>query len=153
MVGKTGQMVSEIGLGAWQLANSGWGAGDETEAVGIVKAALECGCNFFDTAPGYTNGNSGKLLGKALAGHRDEAVICTKFGHDDQGKTDFSAAALRPSVEASLKRLGTDRLDVLVMHNPKKEILAEEQGAETRGEFEKLRKEGKILAYGASVDS
>ncbi|MCL2645854.1 MAG: aldo/keto reductase [Phycisphaerales bacterium] len=157
MLGKTGLKVSEIGLGAWQLANTQWGMDgcDEEEAVRIVAAAIECGCNFFDTAPGYSLGNSERLLGKALGegGKRDAAVLCTKFGHDATGKTDWSAGALRPSVEASLTRLRTDRLDVLLLHNPKREILEGDQGAELRGECEKLRQEGKLVSYGASVDS
>ena len=116
-------------------------------------AALDGGCNFFDTAPGYSLGNSEKLLGSALAGKRDAAVLCTKFGHDAQGKTDWSAAALRPSVEASLERLRTDRLDVLLLHNPKNDVLAGKTGTLLRQEMEKLKKEGKVRAYGASVDS
>jgi aryl-alcohol dehydrogenase-like predicted oxidoreductase len=79
--------------------------------------------------------------------------VCTKFGHDPQGKSDFSAAGLRPSVEASLKRLQTDRIEVLLMHNPKNDVLAGQAGAPVRQEFEKLKKEGKVRAYGASVDT
>ena len=62
--GNTGMNVSEIGLGAWQLANPDWGVSDGKEALEIVQKSLEAGCNFFDTAPGYGGGRSEELLGE-----------------------------------------------------------------------------------------
>ncbi len=95
--------VSEIGLGAWQLANPDWGINDTAEALRIVQKSLEAGCNFFDTAPAYGRGVSEELLGKALKSVRKDIIICSKFGHSPDGITDFSVPAVRPSLEGSLK--------------------------------------------------
>ncbi len=66
-LGGTGIMVGEIGLGAWQLSGGAWGTAGGPEALGIVAAALEAGCDFFDTAPNYGGGRSEEILGEALA--------------------------------------------------------------------------------------
>src|SRR5690349_21794221 len=81
--GNTGMSVSEIGLGAWQLANPDWGLAnqDKNEAVRIVQKSLEAGCTLFDTAPGYGGGRSEELLGQALQSARRNVILCTKFGH------------------------------------------------------------------------
>lgn len=148
----TGKTVSEIGFGAWQLGNAhDWGAMTDDEGIQLVHAALDRGCNFFDTAPGYGHGASEELLGKALQGRRDDVVINTKFGHRANGTTDFSAAAIRPSIEESLRRLRTDYIDSLILHNPPFEYL---NGNSPQYEvLEQLKTQGKIRAYGASVDS
>src|SRR5512143_2138731 len=109
--GNTGMQVSEIGLGAWQLANPDWGVNDKSEALQIVQKSLEAGCNFFDTAPGYGGGRSEELLGEGLKSARKDVILCTKFGHTAEGVTDFSVSAIRPSLEASMKRLQIDYLD------------------------------------------
>src|SRR6476660_8688835 len=106
-LGNTGMNVSEIGLGAWQLANPDWGVNDRSEALRILQKSLEAGCNFFDTAPAYGRGVSEELLGQALKSVRRDVVICTKFGHSAEQVTDFGTNAIRPSVEASLRRLQT----------------------------------------------
>ncbi len=121
--GNTGMQVSEIGLGAWQLANPDWGTNDENEALRIVQASLEAGCNFFDTAPGYNHGKSEEFLGQVLKPVRKEIIICSKFGHSPEWVTDFSTKAIRPSLEGSLKRLQTDYVDILLMHNPPREMM------------------------------
>jgi len=153
VLGQSGLRVSEIGLGAWQLGNILWGSGDEGHALEIVHAALDAGCNFFDTAPGYAEGRSETLLGKALLGRREKAVLCSKFGHTAEGTTEFSVAALRPAVEASLKRLQTDFIDVVLLHNPPAELLDGAKAAALYSELAALRKEGKLRAFGASLDS
>jgi len=149
--GNTGMQVSEIGLGAWQLANPEWGVDDRNEALQIVKKSIDAGCNFFDTAPGYGGGRSEELLGEGLKSVRKEVVICTKFGHTADGKTDFSTQAIRPSIEASMKRLQTDYLDIVLMHNPPREMM-DGRIASQYEEFEKLKAEGKIREYGLSLD-
>jgi aryl-alcohol dehydrogenase-like predicted oxidoreductase len=149
--GKTGMQVSEIGLGAWQLANPDWGVNDKQEALRIVQKSLEAGCNFFDTAPGYGGGRSEELLGEGLKSMRRDVIICTKFGHTAEGVTDFSADAIRPSVEASLRRLQTDYLDIVLMHNPPRELM-DGKVASQYEEFERLKAEGLIRAYGVSLD-
>lgn len=149
--GDTGMQVSEIGLGAWQLANPDWGANDRSEALRIIQKSLEAGCNFFDTAPGYGGGRSEELLGEGLKSVRREVILCTKFGHTAEGDTDFSTGAIRPSLEASLRRLQTDYLDIVLMHNPPREMM-DGRAASQYEEFEKLRAEGMIRAYGVSLD-
>jgi len=151
-LGSTGMQVSEIGLGAWQLANPAWGLENEDEAVGIVHAALDEGCNFFDTAPGYGEGRSETILGRALKGRRERVLLCSKFGHRADGSSDFSVSALRPSLEPSLQRLQTGHLDLLLVHNPPAELLDGDRTG-LYAELEKLRGAGLIRAYGVSVDS
>jgi aryl-alcohol dehydrogenase-like predicted oxidoreductase len=149
--GNTGMNVSEIGLGAWQLANPDWGVNDRQEALRIVQRSLEAGCTFFDTAPGYGGGRSEELLGEGLKAVRKDIILCTKFGHTAEGVTDFSTGAIRPSIEASLRRLQTDTLDIVLMHNPPREMM-DGRAASQYEEFEKLKAEGKIRAYGVSLD-
>ncbi|MDP5276402.1 aldo/keto reductase [Chengkuizengella axinellae] len=146
VLGSTGIKVSEIGFGAWQLGNAkDWGSMTEQEAVNLVHTALDQGCNFFDTAPGYGGGKSEELLGKAFTGKRDQVVINTKVGKD------YSPNQLKTSLETSLKRLQTEYIDTILLHNPPFEFLNGE--SPIYEELEKLKKEGKIRAYGASVDS
>jgi len=149
--GNTGIRVSEIGLGAWQLANPDWGTSDTSEAMRIIQASLDAGCNFFDTAPGYNSGKSEEFLGQALKGHRKNVIISSKVGHKVDGSSDFSTPAIRPSVEGSLKRLQTDYLDILLMHNPAREMM-DGRVNDQYEELEKLKQEGKIREYGISLD-
>jgi len=118
-----------------------------------VHAALAAGCNFYDTAPGYGDGSSEELLGKSLRGRRQDAVISTKYGHADPESMDFSSGGLRASLEASLRRLQTDYVDVLLLHNPPGDLLDENNAADLYGELETLQREGKLRFYGASIDS
>ena len=150
-LGATGISVSEVGLGAWQLANADWGVHDPDEARQVIEQALDAGCNFFDTAPGYGAGRSETLLGEVLRPVRDRVTICSKFGHSPEGKTDFSVSALRTSLEASLKRLQTDYLDVYLLHSPPAELL-DGNRAPHYEELERLKAEGKVRAYGVSAD-
>lgn len=146
--------VAEIGLGTWQLGhNSGWPGMSEQEAVALVEKALEYGINFFDTAPNYGRGTAEERLGKALQGvDRSKIVINTKFGHTDSGKANFDSGYIRESLEGSLKRLNVDYVDSLILHNPPSEYL---DGNKTDHYeiLERLIEEGKIKAYGASLDS
>ncbi|PYZ92278.1 oxidoreductase [Salipaludibacillus keqinensis] len=150
--GSTGKFVSEIGLGSWQLGNErDWGSMTEDEGIQIVHKAIDLGCNFFDTAPNYGFGKSEEILGKALKGKRDKVIISTKFGHHDNGEVDFDPTELERSVDQSLKRLQTDYLDSVLLHNPPFEYLnGDNQHFQI---LDKLKKQGKIGAYGASVDS
>lgn len=146
--------VSEIGVGAWQLGKSDdWQSMTENEAIELVRRALDLGINFFDTAPNYGLGSSEIRLGKALKrSERDKVVINTKFGHQASGELNFESSAIRESLEGSLRRLGTDYVDSLILHNPPKACL---DGNKTDHYeiLEKLVEEGKIKAYGASLDS
>ena len=150
-LGATGISVSEVGLGAWQLANADWGVHDPDEAKQVIEQALDSGCDFFDTAPGYGAGRSETLLGEVLRPVRDRVSICSKFGHSPEGETDFSMSALRTSLEASLERLQTDYLDVYLLHSPPAELL-DGNHAPHYEELERLKTEGKVRAYGVSAD-
>jgi aryl-alcohol dehydrogenase-like predicted oxidoreductase len=151
-LGNTGLVVSSVGFGAWQLANPAWGGPDEAESVRLVHAALDAGCNFFDTAPNYGDGASETVLGRALRGRRDRAVVCTKFGHTGPDTKDFSVGRLRPALEGSLRRLRTDHVDVLLLHNPPADRLDRRQAAGLYDELTRLQGEGRLRAFGASVD-
>lgn len=146
--------VSEIGLGAWQIAkNSGWRDMTEKEARAIVDKALELGINFFDTAPNYGHGSGEERLGRALKDvDRNKIVINTKFGHTASGTLNFDSGTIRESLEGSLKRLQIQYVDSLIIHNPPFEYL---DGTSTDHYeiLEKLVEEGKIRAYGASLDT
>ncbi len=149
--GNTGMNVSEIGLGAWQLANPDWGISDAEEALRIVQKSLDAGCNFFDTAPGYNHGKSEEFLGQVLKPVRKNVIICSKFGHSPAWGDDFTTPAIRPSLEGSLKRLQTDYVDILLIHNPPRAMM-DGRVNDQYAEFEKLKREGKIRAYGISLD-
>lgn len=150
--GSTGMQVSEIGLGAWQLANPDWHLHDTDEALRIVHAALEAGCTFFDTAPGYGAGRSETLLGQALRPVRQDVVICTKFSHHrPDGGYDFDAAHIRSVLEGSLRRLQTDYVDILLLHNPPRALM-DGRSAPQYAELERLKAEGKLREYGVSLD-
>lgn len=151
---KIAPRVSEIGLGTWQLGvNSGWKGLTEKEAITMVQTALDTGVNFFDTAPNYGLGTSEERLGKALKGtDRDAFVINTKFGHTVAGNTNYSSSHILTSLEGSLKRLQLDYVDSFIFHNPPFEYLDGNQNDHYEI-LEKLKDEGKIKAYGASLDT
>jgi aryl-alcohol dehydrogenase-like predicted oxidoreductase len=147
-------LVSEIGLGAWQLGiNSGWKGLTELDALELVHKSIELGVNFFDTAPNYGHGTSELRLGKALKKYdRDKIVVNTKFGHTDLGETNYNSNFIRKSLEGSLKRMQMDYVDSLIIHNPPYEYLDGNKNDHYEI-LEKLRNEGKIKAYGASLDT
>lgn len=150
-LGSTGLQVSEIGYGAWQLCNDdSWGGMDDQTALRLIDAAIEGGINLFDTAPNYADTKSELILGKALKGRRDEVVLVSKFGHTPEGPKEFSVEWFWKSLEASLNRLRTDYLDVLLLHNPPSEMYA---GTDPLwAAMEEARAQGKIRHFGASLD-
>lgn len=151
---KKSPLVSEVGLGAWQLGeNSGWKSMSEKEALDLVHRSLELGVNFFDTAPNYGKGTSELRLGKALKNFdRSKIVINTKFGHSETGQINFNANSIRESLEGSLKRLQVDYIDSLILHSPPIELLDGNNNPHYE-KLERLVEEGKINAYGASLDT
>ncbi len=151
LLGSTGILVSEIGLGCWQLNNPAWGAMQPNEAERIIQAALDEGCTFFDTAPGYGGGRSEQVLGRAIKSRRGEVFLSTKFGHRADGSSDFATTALRPMLEESLQRMQTDYVDFYLLHNPPADLLND--GADLYDELECLKAEGKLRAYGISLDT
>jgi len=148
-----GIAVSELGFGAWQLGvESGWSAVSEAESERMIRTALDHGINFFDTAPTYGNGTSEERLGKVL-GTLDRAsfVVNSKFGRLHNGAVDFSAGLIRETVEGSLRRLQLDCLDSVIIHSPPRELL-DGNNTDHYAILERLQEEGKIRAYGASID-
>lgn len=147
-------LVSEIGLGAWQLGiKSGWKEMTENDAIELVQTSYEMGVNFFDTAPNYGLGTSELRLGKALKAYdRDKLVVNTKFGHLDTGGTNFDSSRIRKSLEGSLTRLQMDYVDSLIIHNPPSEYLDGNKNDHYEI-LERLKDEGKIKGYGASLDT
>ena len=141
--------VARIGFGCCPMGMHGWGATDETELVRAVHAALGKGVNLFDTADVYGIGESEKVLGKALKGMRQEAIIATKFGvRIKDGKTfyDNSMGWINNAVDLSLSRLQTDYIDLYQVHNWDGKIPFDE----IFGILSGLKKAGKILAFGVT---
>lgn len=150
-LGKTGLSVSEISFGAWQLGNDqAWGGMDDKKALDLVASGIENGINLFDTAPNYSAGRSESLLGEALLGKRDQIVLVSKFGHHPNGQQNFSVDAFQSSLDASLRRLRTDYLDVLLIHNPPSAMY--EGDDPLWNALKQARQQGKIRHYGASLD-
>jgi aryl-alcohol dehydrogenase-like predicted oxidoreductase len=148
-LGESGISVGEIGMGSAALGRLGLSAIPDDEALYFLGSALDMEASFFDCAPTYGGGRAERLIGQAAKGRRHEIAICTKAGYFEDGHFDFSAAAIRSSLEASLQRLQTGFVDVLLLHNPPLDTLNQANVAFV--ELEKLKSEGKIRAYGASV--
>jgi aryl-alcohol dehydrogenase-like predicted oxidoreductase len=163
VLGRSGIEISALGVGCWAIGGPlwqadqplGWGEVDDEESVRAVRRAVDLGVTFFDTADVYGAGHSERVLARALAGRRDEVVIATKWGNvfdeDDRQLTgtDDSPAHLRRAVEASLRRLGTDRIDLYQLHLNE---LPVDRAERLLGTLEELVGEGKIRAYGWSTD-
>ncbi len=145
--------VSAIGLGAMGMS-AFYGSSDEDEAVRTIRRALELGVDFIDTAQLYGPLTNEMLIGRAVKGHREEYVIATKFNYrmDDAvpgdmstiGRQDGSAEHVRSSVHGSLRRLGTDYIDLYYQHRVDPEVPIEE----TVGALAELVAEGKIRHIG-----
>jgi aryl-alcohol dehydrogenase-like predicted oxidoreductase len=149
--------VSEVGFGTWTLASNWWGEVEDKQA--LLRAALDAGINFIDTAPVYGSDGVGEtLLADFLKGSRDDIVITTKCGYDIDAERKFPGQSERPhdwrpesirkQLEDSLRRLQTDRIELYQLHNTRIEpILADDLW----DELEKLRAEGKILELGVAL--
>jgi aryl-alcohol dehydrogenase-like predicted oxidoreductase len=155
--GNSDLVVSEVGFGTWTIASDWWGTVDEPEAM--IHAALDAGITFIDTAPVYGKEGVGEsMLAPVLAQHRDELVLTTKCGYDITAERKFPGQSERPhdwrpesirqQCEDSLRRLGTDRIDLYQLHNTHIEpILADDLWAE----LELLRAEGKVRELGVAL--
>ncbi|WP_308443018.1 aldo/keto reductase [Xylanibacillus composti] len=155
--------VSPLGFGCWAIGGpfwldgmpDGWGEVDDRESERAIERALERGIQFFDTADVYGTGHSEEMIGKALRGRRHEAVIATKFGftydadtRNVYSRTDISASYIRSACEASLRRLGTEYIDLYQLHAgdiPFSQIDA------VIDALERLKQQGWIRAYGWST--
>ena len=152
--------VSEVGFGLWTISTGWWGKFTEGEAIALMHKAFDLGITFFDAADTYGNGLSEELIAKAFPNQRDEIVIATKVGYDfvthgearGRGQReipqDFSPEAITRATDAALKRLKTDRIDLLQLHNIRMEQIYDDALWTT---LEKLKSAGKIRYYGIAL--
>lgn len=150
-LGRTGLQVSEISFGTWAIGGA-WGQTDEAESLRALARAIDEGVNFFDTADVYGDGRSERLLAKATKGKEDQIYIATKFcrAGDIRDPATYSERQVREWCEASLKRLERERIDLYQIHCPPIEILRD---GSVFGVLDRLQEEGKIRAYGVSVET
>ena len=162
-LGRTGITVGDIGFGAWAIGGPlfagdqprGWGEVDDDESVAALRRAVELGATLIDTADVYGAGHSERVIGKAFAGHRDEVVIATKWSStfDEEtrqvGPPDTSPGYVRTALEASLRRLGTDYVDIFQLHDGGVDPV---RLLDLVAECEKLLDDGLIRSYGWSTD-
>jgi aryl-alcohol dehydrogenase-like predicted oxidoreductase len=147
-LGRTGVTVSRLGLGTMVLG--AWGNTDHDACVRIVHRALDAGVNLVDTADVYAFGGSEEIVGRALVGRRDDVVLATKFHNamgTDPNRRGNSRRWIRIAVEDSLRRLGTDRIDLYQVHRPDPAT----DLAETVDALTDLVRAGKILTWGTST--
>ncbi|MFZ5797982.1 MAG: aldo/keto reductase [Desulfobulbaceae bacterium] len=163
-IGTTDIEASVVALGAWAIGGGPWwGESDDRRSIEAIHAAMDAGVNLIDTAPVYGWGRSEEVVGRAIRGRRDQVVLATKCGlwwHDQRGPLFFELEgrsvrrylrpeAIRQEVEDSLRRLGTDYIDLYQTHwqspEPDKDPIAD-----TMACLLKLKEEGKIRAIGAS---
>lgn len=138
--GAGGLRIPRLTLGTWAFAGGAvWGEQDERESAAVVHAALEQGLVAFDSAPGYGEGRAEAVLGAALRGRRERAFVATKVSGGQ-----LAAEGVRKSCEASLKRLGTDWIDLLQVHWPNHSVPVEE----TVAAFHELKTSGKVRHIG-----
>ncbi|HTR83028.1 MAG TPA: aldo/keto reductase [Reyranella sp.] len=155
-LGRTGITVSEIGFGAWGIGGrtageTSYGETDDRTSLAALGRALEKGITFFDTSSAYGDGHSEELIGRAFAGVRDKVVLATKAGYESWDRApDFSARAIVQSAERSLRRFGTDCIDLFQLHNAPLEVLKSDDVLEALAGLERA---GKIRAWGASAKS
>ena len=164
-LGRSDIEVSTMGMGCWAIGGPwsgsdgramGWSRVDDAESIRAIHAALDMGVSLFDTAANYGCGHSERILGQAIAGRRDKVVIATKFGHViDEGTEivhdagDALLGNIRQDCENSLRRLGTDYIDVYQFHAGSYDPL---KAVTVRDTLETLVAEGTIRAYGWSTD-
>ena len=148
-LGRQGLEVSELGLGCMGMTWA-YGAPDDAESLATIDRALELGVNFFDTAEAYGPFTNEELLGRALKGRRERAIIATKFGFRfEAGKlvgTDSRPEHVKQVAEASLRRLGTDHIDLCYQHRLDRTVPIED----TVGAMAELVRQGKVRYLGLS---
>ncbi|HEV2075485.1 MAG TPA: aldo/keto reductase [Thermoleophilaceae bacterium] len=153
----TGVVASEIAFGTWALGSDWWGDTDDPDR--LIGRALELGVTFFDTGDAYGQGRNEEIVGRALArADRDSIQVSTKFGYvldserrahsEGERPQDFSPEHARAALEASLRRLGVDHVDLYQLHNPRMDAVRRD---DLFAELETLRGEGKLRAYGVAL--
>jgi aryl-alcohol dehydrogenase-like predicted oxidoreductase len=125
-LGSSGPELSTIGYGAWEAGGTAWGPNASDDViVGAMRAALDAGINWIDTAEVYGDGESERLVGLAIAGRRDGVIVASKVGPAPEG-SGFRPEQIRSACEASLQRLGIDHLDLYQLHWPDDGVPVEE---------------------------
>ncbi len=167
-LGQSGIEASVVGLGTWAIGGWMWGGADDKQAIAAIQASIDAGVNLVDTAPVYGFGRSEEVVGKAISGRRDNVVLATKCGliwHREKGELHFKSdrnritkdgaisvykfldpGSIKWEVEQSLKRLGTDRIDLLQTHWQESTTAI----SDTMCALMELKDEGKIRAIGCS---
>jgi len=152
--------VSEVGFGLWTVSTGWWGNFTDAEAIALMHKGFDLGMTLFDAADTYGNGRSEELLAKAFPNQRDDIVIATKVGYDfvthgeSRGRgqreipQDFSPEAITRATDAALKRLKTDRIDLLQLHNIRMEQIYDDA---LWTALEQLKTAGKIRYYGIAL--
>jgi aryl-alcohol dehydrogenase-like predicted oxidoreductase len=155
--GDTRLHSSEIAFGTWALGSDWWGKTDDPDR--LIGRALELGITFFDTGDAYGQGVNEEIVGRALRrADRDSIQISTKFGYvldsdrqqhsEGERPQDWSPEHARAALEASLRRLGVDHVDLYQLHNPRMDAIGRD---ELFAELDKLRDEGKLREYGVAL--
>jgi aryl-alcohol dehydrogenase-like predicted oxidoreductase len=158
-LGNTDIQVSAVGFGLWTISTGWWGIDDEKQGLDLLRQAYDAGITLFDTADTYGKGKGETMLAAALGHVRDKIIISTKFGYDFYNNAneregqkelpqDFSPSFVRFALEESLKRLGTDYVDIYQIHNPRMSAAHSDELFTT---LEELKGEGKIRHYGAAL--
>jgi len=157
-LGRTGLEVSEIGYGAWGIGKSMWIGADDTESLRALERAIELGLNFIDTALGYGDGHSERLVGEVVRKRPEEIHVSTKIppksmewpgNPDSHASETFPGEHIRACTERSLRNLGLDVIDVQQFHVWHDNWLEQGDWFET---VEALKQEGKIRAWGVSIN-
>ncbi len=146
-LGRSGTELSVIGFGAWEAGGDAWGPNESDESViDAMRAALDAGISWIDTAEVYGSGQSERLVGRAVEGRRDQVLIASKVAPQPEG-TGFRPEQIREACEGSLRRLGMDHLDLYQLHWP------DEQGVPVEGSWgamAELQDAGKVRFLGVS---
>ena len=157
MLGRTGQLVSEIGMGTWSIGG-GWGPNNDAEAIAALETALEQGITFIDTALGYGSGHAEELVGRVLKGKRERAVVATKIPPQtgrwpvmpgEPLESAFSAEWVIRCTEESLRNLQMDYIDVQQLHAWTPDYVQQTAWLEA---LYKLREQGKVRFFGVSAN-
>ncbi|MEX2598130.1 MAG: aldo/keto reductase, partial [Dehalococcoidia bacterium] len=148
--------VSEVSFGVWSVSTGWWGKVEKPDAINLLRSAQDAGVNFFDTADTYAEGYGETLLHDAFGKSRHDVIIGTKFGYDIHAPREghkerpqrWDPEFIRKACEDSLRRLGTDYIDLWQLHNPRLDAIRND---ELFNLLEELKREGKIRHYGAAL--